>query len=388
MEQKNILLVDDEPANIQVLFAALQNLGKVQFATNGKKAIQLAEETPPDIIFLDYFMPDMNGLEVCKAIKANPTLENAQIIFVSGSSDTVEVELALDAGAFDFMTKPIIPKLVQRKVEIAIALQNQSEKSTSNSILNTGPQSILLVEDGAINRAIIAEILESKGHTVQMVETGTEAIAKAEENEFDCVLLDIHLPDMTGLKVIRHLRALPNGKANMRIVAVTGDVTTESLADYEEAGFDGVSPKPVNPEILLALVAGEDVAIKNDLMSAPDLGGPDLLIAQDRINVLKETYTETRLQGLFALFEKEVRAYLTALNVAVKAADSDAIIRTSHRLKSALGHFACIRMQKVANVLNKERDLPLQEKERLVTILGEQLAPSLKALLGALDIQE
>jgi len=123
-------------------------------------------------------------------------------------------------------------------------------------------------------------------------------------------------------------------------------------------------------------------------MSAPDIGGPDLLIAQDRIKVLKETYTETRLQGLFALFEKEVRSYLSALSVAVSSQSDEDIVRTSHRLKSALGHFACIRMQKVSVILNKERDLPQKEKERLILILEEQFPPSLKALLGALDIQE
>jgi len=388
MNHNNILIVDDEPANIQVLFAALQKMGTVQFATNGKKALEIANQTCPDVILLDYFMPEMDGLEVCKAIKEDPRLTHAQIIFVSGSCEVGEVEAALDAGAFDFMTKPIVPKLAQRKVEIAITLNNDTQKTIPETVINNGPQSILLVEDGAINREIISVILETDKHIVDMAETGIEAIAKAEENDYDCILLDIHLPDMTGLKVIGHIRALSGKKAKTRIIAVTGDVTAENIDDYKDASFDAVCPKPVNPEMLKAMVSGKNVILKDDLMSAPDLGGPNLLIAQDRINILKDTYTETRLRGLYTLFEKEVRSYLTALKIATANQNTDDINRTSHRLKSALGHFACVRMQSIAIILNKEPDLPHPEKERLVNILNEQFAPSLKALLGALDIQE
>lgn len=388
MDQINILLIDDEPSNVQVLFAALQGTGKVQFATNGEKALAIAEETPPDVVFLDYFMPEMDGLEVCKRLKANPKLSHAQVIFISGTCENEEVEAALDAGAFDFMSKPVVPKLVRRKLDIALSLKAGKKSHSSADTINTNPQKILLVEDGAINRAVIAEILESRNHEVMMAETGAEAIELVKQNDLDCILLDIHLPDMTGLKVIRHIRAEAGNNRNTRVIAVTGDVTAESLEDYREATFDGVAPKPVDPETLIALVSGESVQLENSLMSAPDIAGPDLLIEQERINVLKETYSESRLQGLFALFEKEASTYMSELKNALETENEQEITRTAHRLKSALGHFACARMQKIADMLNKEKDLPLTEKMRLVNLLEEQFPATLKALTGALDIQE
>ncbi|MGB0697639.1 MAG: response regulator [Rhodospirillaceae bacterium] len=387
MDQINLLLVDDEPANLQVLFSALSEVGAVRFATTGEKALELARQNPPDVVLLDYFMPGMSGLEVCLAMKADPVLARAHIIFVSGSSEATEVDAALDAGAFDFTTKPVNPRLIRHKVALAHRMLGPEIASAPTTPTRPALQTILLVEDGAINRAVIAEILETESHRVTMAETGAEAIALFEQQAFDCVLLDIHLPDMTGLKVIRHLRSGQQADPPVRIIAVTGDVTTESLEDYTEAGFDGVAPKPVDPATLLSLVAGQSVTLTDALMSAPDLAEPDLLIDPQRIKVLKETYSETRLQGLFALFEKEINAYIALLQQAWDSGDLDSVTRTAHRLKSALGHFACARMQKIASILNQEQGLPAPEKGRLITLLADQRAATLQALAGALDIQ-
>lgn len=77
MKPINILIIDDEPANVQVLFAALRNMGKVQFATTGKKALEIANQTIPNVVLLDYSMPELDGFHVCKALKSDPRLSQA-----------------------------------------------------------------------------------------------------------------------------------------------------------------------------------------------------------------------------------------------------------------------------------------------------------------------
>lgn len=391
MENTTILLVDDEPTNVQVLFAALRNKGRVQFATSGEKALALAKDTPPDVVFLDMNMPNMSGVEFCKHLKADPVTKEAVVIFVSGDGDEDQVCAALNAGAFDFMIKPAAPSLIQRRLEIALLCNAQKPQASAArsrvALIKEGPKNILLVEDGKINRMIIGEILSQAGHSVETAATGAKALEKLGADLFDCVLLDIHLPDMTGLKVIKYLRQLDTTNAQAQVVAVTGDVTVESLADYLDAGFDNVVPKPIEPERLLAVISGQDVDAIEFLQSAPELGGPDLLIAADRMAMLKATYPEDRLKELFVLFKSEVKEYIVKLHEAAEAKDEQQIMEVAHRLKSALGHFACAKMHNVAQLLSREEHLHFTEKERLIIILDEQFEPTLTALSGALDLR-
>lgn len=389
MTDINILIVDDEPANIQILHASLKNMGRVLFATSGAKALEIAEQTDLNLIFLDLVMPEMDGLEVCKRIKANPKTAGALITFISGDASQDQIEKALDVGAFDFMSKPIVPALVQRRTEIALKL---CESRTQQALrMDAGPsdvRKVLVVEDGEINRMIIAEVLKQKDYQVQMASTAKEALDLIKETSFECVLLDIHLPDMTGLKVIQHIRAMPGVVSQARIIAVTGDVTLESLHDYNEAGFDAVSPKPIDPEKLLAQVAGMQVNMEQVISSAPDVGGPDLLIDPERLSILKKTYTKDKLDKLYGLFVREVTAYLDVLQDKHRMNESAEVSQTAHRLKSALGHFACAKMQTVADLISKDSEMPVPERQRLIHVLEEQLKPTLMALEGALDIEQ
>ena len=388
MADINILIVDDEPANIQVLHAALKDVGRILFATSGTKALEIAEQTELDLIFLDLIMPEIDGLEVCKRLKSQPNTANIPVIFISGDADEEQIEQALTAGAFDFMSKPILPALLQRRTEIALTLSEQQQSFLSTASGQGAVQNILVVEDGEINRMIIAEVLTQKDYQVQMAATAAEALALAKATAFECILLDIHLPDMTGLKLIQHIRALPGGVGQARIIAVTGDVTLESLHDYSAAGFDAVSPKPIDPEKLLALVAGEQVDMKTVIASAPDAGGPDLLIDPERLSILKKTYAKDKLDKLYGLFMREVNAYLQVLQDKHHMDAATEVAQTAHRLKSALGHFACAKMQKVADLISKDSHMPAPERQRLIYVLEEQWSPTLTALEGALDIDE
>jgi CheY-like chemotaxis protein len=87
MNPKKILLVDDNPAMIQVLAKALSGVGQLLFATNGEAALRLARQGLPDLILLDAEMPGLSGYEVCEALKADPALADVPVIFVTGHSE-------------------------------------------------------------------------------------------------------------------------------------------------------------------------------------------------------------------------------------------------------------------------------------------------------------
>lgn len=108
----NLLLVDDDPTSIAALRRAVAGLGELRFALSGHEALRLVRDQPPDLILLDAEMPGMGGIEVCRALKADPLSARIPVIFVTSHADEAFELAGLQAGAADFIGKPIRPALL------------------------------------------------------------------------------------------------------------------------------------------------------------------------------------------------------------------------------------------------------------------------------------
>ena len=107
-EEKTVLLVDDEPANIQIVNSILKGICKTRIATSGEKALELANQVPaPDLILLDVMMPAMDGYEAMKKIRSNPRFNNLPIIALTAKAMQGDKEKSIVAGASDYITKPV-----------------------------------------------------------------------------------------------------------------------------------------------------------------------------------------------------------------------------------------------------------------------------------------
>jgi len=119
-EKNRLLIVDDEPTNIQILSEILQEDYILNAATSGAKALELASNQHPDLVLLDMMMPEMDGLAVCKALKADPATADIPVIFVTSMSDPENEERGLKVGAVDYISKPVSPPIVRARVKIHI----------------------------------------------------------------------------------------------------------------------------------------------------------------------------------------------------------------------------------------------------------------------------
>lgn len=128
--RKTILIVDDTPANIQVLNELLHKDYRVLFSTDGKEALKLAAESTPDLILLDIMMPDMDGYEVCRRLKGDEALKDIPIIFVTALSEEENESQGLDLGAVDYISKPFNPGIVLLRVKNHLQLKTQRDKLT------------------------------------------------------------------------------------------------------------------------------------------------------------------------------------------------------------------------------------------------------------------
>ena len=127
--KQTALVVDDTPENITILNSILRSHYKVKAALSGEKALDIAQsESPPDIILLDIMMPEMDGYEVCRKLKNNPTTAKIPIIFVTAMSEIEDERKGLDMGAVDYITKPISPPIVLARVRTHLALYDQTRE--------------------------------------------------------------------------------------------------------------------------------------------------------------------------------------------------------------------------------------------------------------------
>ncbi len=122
-ESQQILLVDDSPLNLQVLMHTLQGLGhKLAAANSGARALELARKTRPALVLLDVMMPEMDGYEVCRRMKATPELRDTVVVFCSALEDTPSKVRGFEVGGADFITKPFQPEEVVARVTTHLAL--------------------------------------------------------------------------------------------------------------------------------------------------------------------------------------------------------------------------------------------------------------------------
>jgi len=129
-EEFVILLVDDEPDILEFLGYNLRKEGYiVHTAENGKQAIEKASRLLPHLIILDVMMPEMDGIETCSEIKKNPDLHNALVIFLTARGEDYSQIAGFEAGADDYITKPIKPKIILSRVKALLRRYKQKETS-------------------------------------------------------------------------------------------------------------------------------------------------------------------------------------------------------------------------------------------------------------------
>jgi len=125
--QPRLLVVDDQPANIQALYQAFSADHQVLMATSGEQALKIAMTKQPDLVLLDVMMPGMDGHEVCHRLKAEESTRDIPVIFVTAHDDEASETLGLEMGAVDFISKPVNPKIVRARVKTQLTLKAQSD---------------------------------------------------------------------------------------------------------------------------------------------------------------------------------------------------------------------------------------------------------------------
>ena len=219
-----ILVVDDVPANLKLLEVRLAaEYFEVILASNGAQALEICARGQCDIVLLDVMMPDIDGFEVARRIKSNPATHHIPVIMVTALDQPADRVKGLEAGADDFLTKPVDDVALVARVRSLARLKMATDEmrmrvATSRQIGVSDPAveaindqglngRVLVVEDHAVTAERIAAAL-SRQHTVAIAADPQEALFRAAEGKFDLLMVSIDLKHYDGLRLVGQIRSL------------------------------------------------------------------------------------------------------------------------------------------------------------------------------------
>jgi CheY-like chemotaxis protein len=300
-EDSVLLIVEDDPHYARVLCDLSRDKGfKVLVASRGSEALALAREFHPTAVSLDVFLPDMSGWTILNRLKQDPATRHIPVQMLTLDEDRHH---GLTRGAFSFVTKPT----TSQELEVALSRIKQYSEPRRKRLL--------VIEDNPSEQLSIRELLGYDDIDVTVVSTGAEAIDAVNSQPYDCAVLDLRLPDMSGFEVLERFRDTPS-LTDLPVVVFTG----RELSPQEDAHLHTLARSVVvkgveSPERLLDETAlflhrvVEDLPVEKQRMLERLHGSDDALVGK------KVLVVDDDVRNIFALssvLERRGMSVLTA----------------------------------------------------------------------------
>jgi CheY-like chemotaxis protein len=249
-ERARVLVVDDDPHVAEIVRALVEPSGyRVVAAASGKRGLELARASPPDVAVVDLVMPDMSGFDVVDALHEDARTRSVPIIVLTAADVTDE-----ERARLKLRVKALAEKGNLTRDELVAAV----DRATGRASLRTriaaavGP-TILVVDDNDVNRELLRSMLERLGHRVIVAADGEEAVRVTRRELPALVLMDLAMPKKDGYTASRELKADP-ATADIPIVAVTALAMRGDEEKAYAAGIDGYLTKPIHRKTLEEIV--------------------------------------------------------------------------------------------------------------------------------------
>ena len=263
-----VLVVDDILSNVKLLEAKLTaEYFEVISAFNGQECLAKMEEGAPDIVLLDVMMPGMDGFEVCRRIKSNPKTAHVPVVMVTALDQPSDRVAGLEAGADDFLTKPVDDAALFARVRSLVRLKMMTDElrmreSTGQGMGLLDPAEtltennqtgrILVIEDRAESVGWFASAL-TPAHEVSSADTFEEALVRVKGGDYDLIVVSLGMRSFDGLRLCSQLRSLPEGR-HVPILVVVSDGDRRKLTQALEMGVNDYLTRPVDKNELVARV--------------------------------------------------------------------------------------------------------------------------------------
>ncbi len=209
---------------------------------DGAEALAKLRETRPDLVLTDVEMPHMNGYELCRAIKADEATVAIPVVICSSLGEAGDLQRGFDAGADDYLVKPVVPEELTSRLNALLATRMVSVR-----------ERVLVVDDSAAVRHLVADCLRRQGFKIETAVDGEDGWSKATRSPPELVLTDYDMPRMTGFEMVMALRKSPATR-DVPIVMLTARDSRRDQAQMRAAGLTSYLVKPFTTDKCIAIV--------------------------------------------------------------------------------------------------------------------------------------
>ncbi len=310
-----ILVVDDVPANVRLLEARLlAEYFEVLTAYSGPEAIEACENGKVDVVLLDVMMPDMDGFEVCRRLKKDPATAHIPVVMVTALDQTSDRIRGLEAGADDFLTKPVNDLQLMTRVKSLVRLKSLEDElrlraSTTRNIgieellsrrdsTLDGQASVLIVDDRKASADRMCKML-SGAADCDVNADPQAAFFQAADNGYDCVIVSTGLVDYDPLRLCSQLRSFDRTRFTP-IMLIAGEGEEERLHRALELGVNDYLVRPVDPHELTARLRTQVKRKRyNDHLRSSVTQTMEMAVIDGLTGLHNRRYLDSHLQTLF-----------------------------------------------------------------------------------------
>lgn len=365
---KRVLIVDDNATNRLVFREQLRSYGCMpDEASGGKEALAKMEEAaarhvPYAAVLVDLLMPDMDGIELGRTVKAIPALANSQLIMVTSRGQRGDAKASKNIGFAGYLTKPVRTEHLRDCLAMALSrtaepyLPGETPLITRHLVADERRRiRILLAEDNVTNQKVALRILEKRGYRADAVADGKEAVAAYAAAPYDLILMDVEMPEMDGFEATKTIRKREEATGrHIPIIAMTAHAMTGQREKCLEAGMDDYVAKPVHPEELFAAIDRQMAAAHSSGILASN-GSPPDQAGDGQPPIFDAAGLDVRLGGDQALAKEVIEVFLNDFPEqmarflqALREKDQAVSHRQVHSIRGAAASVAAERLRAVA----------------------------------------
>jgi PAS domain S-box-containing protein len=359
-----LLVVDDNATNRR-LIAQLGARWDMEVTTASGAAEALvhlreaaAHHQPFDCAALDLHMPDTNGIELARAMRADATFPTPALIMLTSTAD--DRREARDAGVDVYMTKPVRRTRLFNALAEAKGIRTRREEApTARRGETRSAPMILVADDNDVNQILAIRMLERRGYRVEAVADGRQALEALERPRYAAVLMDCQMPEQSGYDATSELRLREHGSSHIPVIAMTAHALDGDREKCLDSGMDDYLAKPLRPEELdrvlrmwAPMSREPDAAMPPPAVTGNDVPEIDGALSRSGImQLVAELGSTDALRRPVELFDAQTPEILEAMRSAITAEDARLLKGSAHKLKGGSTALAATQMTELCNDL-------------------------------------
>ena len=251
---RHILVIEDSPTQAAKLRGIFEEQGwTVSWAASVEPAWDELRTRRPGLIVVDFHLPGMRGDEFCRRVRMNGHTRGIPILMLTVEDADASETLGLESGADDYLSKSVDPDILLLRVRTLLRKSGERQSLPNSSPALLRSPRILMIDDSATYRAYLADVLRMDDFEVAEAASGSEGLSCLEKQPFDCVLVDLVMPELDGIEVCRRISRtrLANGAGPM-VLMLTSQENKHDMTRGLEAGADDFVGKSSDIEVLKA----------------------------------------------------------------------------------------------------------------------------------------